>query len=88
MASHVETDDVHLGGHFSTTDPALDADFHVRPGMLWLDISAGEGSAVLRFRNLANNAWIALNTGGGTPANAVLVNGEALTAGGEIVTAG
>lgn len=88
MADHRVTQDVHLGAYFSATDPALDADNVVLAGKMWIDIALGEDNAVLKFRNLANTAWITLSLGGGGSEFAVTMGGEPITMGGEEVTMG
>jgi hypothetical protein len=86
MAKHPHIREVHLPGYVSATDPALDPDNGVMAGEFWIDQTDGETSAVLRYRNNANDAWIAL--AGGIPAGAILMDGSPVTMGGETVTMG
>lgn len=67
MAKHVELNSIHLGAHFSETDPSLDPDNHVRTGMLWVDMAVGP-PYVLKVRNIDNDGWDVATGGAGTGA--------------------
>lgn len=86
MAKHVDATSVHLAAHISATDPSLDPDLGVRPGIFWLDISTGEDNAVLKFRNAADTGWKAISGGGS--ANTVTMDGSPITMDGNTVTMG
>ena len=67
MAKHVDLNSIHLGAHFSETDPSLESENAVRAGMLWVDTAIGP-PYVLKVRNIDNDGWDVATGGAGTGA--------------------
>lgn len=85
---HYELTSIHQAAYVTDTDPSIDPDNHVTAGKFWVDTTSGESTAVLKYRNAANSAWIDLLGGTSTPTGAILAGADTIDVGGDTLVTG